>query len=552
MEDLINKNLDFTKDNLGVDNSNSFTYSDQAYDTFNKSGYSNIFQRSIDSVILNKYGKLEEKEYINAMKTEQKRMSILSLLNKDNALWSKIFDSAYNTQLNFSEIELLVPYLRQYTNGLVDTKRFGDIKTPVFIVEHMLDKLPKEVWSDPHLKWLDPVVGMGIFPIYVIDRLMKGLRYYNDGKLDLSDSKMRYKHIVENMIYTADIQAIKLFEYNTLVDPKNLYNMNQYWGSFTASDFDNYMERVWCVDSFDIILGNPPYQEENPINKRSKTIYNDFFTKAMSISDKTIFLTPSRWMTGGFKLDTFRETMIKSNIREIIHYEDARDIFGYNVKIRGGVSFTYVDKDYNDLPKFNGMEIDLDQFDIIVDPRYTDLLNKVIEITDSSLSSRVKSQNYFGFPANESLFKEEESEDSVKVYVSKKKGETMWVNKNHIRDSYKLEGYKVFTPAASGSTKELGAFGNKIIGYPSEVASKSYVVIPVDSEQEAQSLVSYMNTKFCNFFLSLRKKTQNIKPDTCKWIPNIPLDRIWNDEELYNCFELTKEEIGLIENGIIL
>lgn len=50
--------------------------------------------------------------------------------------------------------------------------------------------------------------------------------------------------------------------------------------------------------------------------------------------------------------------------------------------------------------------------------------------------------------------------------------------------------------------------------------------------------------------LSLRKITQDIKPDTCKWIPIVPFDRIWTDEELYKYFDLTPEEIKLIEETV--
>ena len=108
---------------------------------------------------------------------------------------------------------------------------------------------------------------------------------------------------------------------------------------------------------------------------------------------------------------------------------------------------------------------------------------------------------------------------------------------------FKIKGFKVFTPSANGTSPK---FGNKIIGYPNEVASKSYMVFLVDSENEGKSLITYMNTKFCNFFLSLRKKTQNMKPDTCKWIPMVPFDREWTDEQLFDYFNLTEEERNLV------
>ena len=43
------------------------------------------------------------------------------------------------------------------------------------------------------------------------------------------------------------------------------------------------------------------------------------------------------------------------------------------------------------------------------------------------------------------------------------------------------------------------------------------------------SLSSYLETKFANHMLSIRKISQHINCDVCKLIPLVPLDRIWTD-----------------------
>ena len=55
-----------------------------------------------------------------------------------------------------------------------------------------------------------------------------------------------------------------------------------------------------------------------------------------------------------------------------------------------------------------------------------------------------------------------------------------------------------------------------------------------------------MKTKLANKLLSLRKISQDIKPDTLKWIPLVPFDREWTDEKLFEYFNLTEEEKELI------
>ena len=47
--------------------------------------------------------------------------------------------------------------------------------------------------------------------------------------------------------------------------------------------------------------------------------------------------------------------------------------------------------------------------------------------------------------------------------------------------------------------------------------------------------------------LSLRKISQDISEATCKWIPLLPLNKDWNDEEVYKYFKLSEDEIKLIK-----
>jgi site-specific DNA-methyltransferase (adenine-specific) len=55
-----------------------------------------------------------------------------------------------------------------------------------------------------------------------------------------------------------------------------------------------------------------------------------------------------------------------------------------------------------------------------------------------------------------------------------------------------------------------------------------------------------LNTKFANYLLSIRKVSQDISSDTLKWIPIVPFDREWTDEILVEWFNLTEEDIKLI------
>ena len=61
-----------------------------------------------------------------------------------------------------NHIKDVVTMLREYVKvSKTKVKEFGEVMTPISLVEEMLDTLPYEVWTNPNLKWLDPCNGVG-------------------------------------------------------------------------------------------------------------------------------------------------------------------------------------------------------------------------------------------------------------------------------------------------------------------------------------------------------------------------------------------------------
>lgn len=78
-------------------------------------------------------------------------------------------------------------------------KKYGEVFTPIELVDDMLNTLPGDVWTNPELKWLEPSNGTGNFSIRVLERLMEGLSEWEP------DKYKRYNHIVNNMLYTCEL-----------------------------------------------------------------------------------------------------------------------------------------------------------------------------------------------------------------------------------------------------------------------------------------------------------------------------------------------------------
>ncbi len=88
-----------------------------------------------------------------------------------------------------------------------------------------------------------------------------------------------------------------------------------------------------------------------------------------------------------------------------------------------------------------------------------------------------------------------------------------------------------------------------IIAGPGEACTESYVVAGrFANEKTAGSYAQFLRTRFVRFLVSLRKATQDAAKDVYAFVPDIPLNRAWTDEKLYERYGLTQEEIAFIES----
>jgi len=213
------------------------------------------------------------------------------------------------------------------------------------------------------------------------------------------------------------------------------------------------------------------------------------------------------------------------------------------VDIVGGISYSLIDEEYNGNCMFNGNLVDLSKFDIIVNPKYYSILNKLSGRV--GLDTICKGQSYSVITNDSRLSKVKVDDSYIKCYVSQVNGLEKWIKRIDVKQSVDLSKWKVITARANGSYPR---FGNKFIGKNNEVCNQSYIVFEVNNEEESKSLLSYISTKFANCLLSFRKITQDLKPDTCKWIPIVPFDREWTDELLFDYFNLTEEERNIVLN----
>ena len=164
---------------------------------------------------------------------------------------------------------------------------YGEVFTPIELICDMFNKLPKNVWMNPNLKWLDPAGGIGNFSVVAYYKLFETL------KTKIPNSTKRSKHIIENMLYMVELNPVnirvckKIFK---MIDNKAIPNI-------AKNDFLKF-KGFKDVDKFDVIMGNPPYQKKVGSNK-SYTIWHifviDSIEKFLNKNGYLVFVHPNGW-----------------------------------------------------------------------------------------------------------------------------------------------------------------------------------------------------------------------------------------------------------------
>ena len=167
--------------------------------------------------------------------------------------------------------------------------KYGEVLTPKELVDEILNQLPKDVWTNPNLKWLDPCAGLGVFLIRVQERLMKGL------DKEIPNTTERITHI-ESMLTMVELNPSNIIELNNIFK-----NVKIHQNDFLTMDFEN--------ETFDVILANPPYQAPKKGvytgSAGNITLWDKFVLCSLEILSKNGymgFITPANWRRPEHKL----------------------------------------------------------------------------------------------------------------------------------------------------------------------------------------------------------------------------------------------------------
>lgn len=476
-----------------------------------------------------------------------------------------------------------------------------EVFTPPEIANAMLDLLPQELFCNPDTTFLDPACKSGVFLREIAKRLLKGLQP------QIPDLQERIDHIFHKQLY-----GIAITELTSLLSRRSLYCSKYPNSEFSVSHFDNAQGNIrykaiqhrwqngkciFCGASkaeydrsddlethayefihmlkpkeifnmkFDVIIGNPPYQlSTGGAGRQAKPIYQYFIRQAKKLNPKYLtMIVPSRWFSGGFGLDKFREEMLNDkSIRKIVDFPNVNDVFS-GVDIAGGVCYFLWDRDDKGTCEITNIvnekryttERELNEFPTFI--RYSQaipIVRKVLEIehSKSTLENTVSPQRPFGLPTN---------------YKPKDKGVPCWfiqkigkkyadpedvIDNNNLLDKWKLLVPKAPIAGQTDFTKAVGFYydGNTRIAKPGECCTESFIVAGAfNTEQEILNFKSYLFTKTVRFLLLQTVVSQDVLRNKFCFIPALEkYDQNYTDELLCKRWNITEEEWKYIDSRI--
>ena len=480
--------------------------------------------------------------------------------------------------------EQLADYLNNTTKedifSYIPAQKSNQIFTPREVVNKMLNTLEAEnpgIFSNPNLTFCDLYVKSGLFLAETAKRLNRGLVNI------IPDERARLKHIFENQLFgfaptqiIYDIAANYIYGGFPEISRQNL----------KKKDLTEQFKKGEPLNmKFDVVIGNPPYQEEgNGDDSSSKPIYNYFMSEAYKFADKVCFITPARFLFNAGKTPKkWNAKMLNDKHLKVAYYEqDSSNVFP-NTDIKGGVAITYRDaqknfgkigtfthfKELNDIihkvnvEEYNSLSSIYHSTDSY---HFTDALHKDYPDAKSKMSKGheydVKSSMFVRFGEIGIFTKEKKKDDDIKfIGVIKNVRKWRYINQEYIKEHPNLRKFKVMLPGSNGSGAIGEVLSTPLVGEPLVGHTQTFISFGAfDNREEAENLLKYIKTKFARTMLGTLKITQSNKKDTWR---NVPLQNFtsnsdidWSqsiaqiDQQLYKKYGFSEKEIAFIEEKV--
>lgn len=329
-----------------------------------------------------------------------------------------------------------------------------------------------------------------------------------------------------------NIEFVISLVYNYNIDPENIifYADSENKKVIAKKLGVKYITTLETDMKFDVVLVNPPYQDG-----KNKMFYRAFVSKALELSTgTTAIVCPASWNSAG--LTSFKKKVLESGLK---HYK----YLGNNA--------------------FKGSQNDTCYF-ICEDGFAGDVTvqneTEKAAIPDVSVHGIIPHQNIkdASLLIKLSKFKGISGSYTRGTVNPEKKpiGPNKYVIRNGVRGEAIVETSIDTAPSIGfGSHKVVIAYNSAIgkIG-PAKYITPDYSIgyavacFMFSTVAECQNFAQYLDSKVVRFIIeNLKTSIQNSK-NIFEKVPKVDMTKAWTDAELYKLFDLTEEEITLVES----
>ena len=340
------------------------------------------------------------------------------------------------------------------------------------------------------------------------------------------------------------------------------------------------------IMKFDVIIGNPPYQEERTGDNKqfAPPVYNYFIDEASKIGNIVELIHPARFLfDAGSTPKDWNKKMLNDVHFKILKYEqDSSTIFGNNIDIKGGIVISYrnSEREFGAIKTFTSSS------------ELNSILNKVWNLPKTkSLSSIIYIQNRFNLEAlyqdypsckrnigsdgrdsrfEKNIFakvpiftKDKQNEDDIKVIgINENSRAWRYIPVKYVDFEHEnLISFKVIIPVATGRGLLGETLSTPVIGHPMVAYTRSFIGIGAFQElDESENCLKYIKSKFCRTMLGILKITQMNNKDVWKYVPlqdfTPSSDIDWSksiaeiDEQLFDKYGLDEQERNFIRTKV--
>lgn len=337
---------------------------------------------------------------------------------------------------------------------------------------------------------------------------------------------------------------------------------------------------------FDVVIGNPPYQDEaTGGGTRDTPVYHLFMDAAYEVGRKAVLITPARFLfNGGLTPKAWNERMLADEHLSVPVYVPNSGKLFPGTDIKGGIAVTYRDDEragepigtFTKYPALNDIlhKVNESGAASLVDAgittsrsyRYTEKLYQdhpdALALRPEGNTALVNTNTFEQFSF---LFHEDEPSDGEAhtrvLGLIKNKRLSRWIRSEYLTGPASYTAFKVAIPKANGSGDLGEVLSSPLVLKPNVAITQTFLTIGCFAEQpEADACLRYVKSKFARTLLGVLKITQDNPAKVWEYVPlqdfTSGSDIDWSksipeiDQQLYAKYKLDADEIAFIESHV--